>query len=65
MLSFCERFIVSKLYLSIGLFLAASILCSACGLKNDLYMPEEGQASVQLVEPTDEFGLELMLSSNE
>lgn len=56
---------MSKLYLSIGLFLAASILCSACGLKNDLYMPEEGQASVQLVEPTDEFGLELMLSSNE
>lgn len=35
-----------KLYLSLGLFLVASQLCTACGLKNDLYLPEEQQAKV-------------------
>lgn len=35
-----------KLYLSLGLFWVASLLCTACGLKNDLYLPEEQHAKV-------------------
>lgn len=55
---------MNKWVLHLGLFLVASVLCSACGLKNDLYLPEENQAVVQLTEPSEDFGLELIVANN-
>lgn len=43
-----------KLYLSLGLFWVASLLCTACGLKNDLYLPEEQHAKVMQMTLFDE-----------
>lgn len=55
---------MKKLYVSLGLIMLASILCTACGLKNDLYLPEENQSAMQLIEPTEDFGLEMIVADN-
>lgn len=47
---FNEVIAVKKLALCFAVLIAGSLLCSACGLKNDLYLPEDAQAAVQIAD---------------
>lgn len=44
---------MKKLAISLIVLFAGSLLCTACGLKNDLYLPDEGQA-MQVTQPASQ-----------
>lgn len=42
---------MKKLAVCLIVLVAGSLLCTACGLKNDLYLPDEGQAAIEATQP--------------
>lgn len=52
-LVFNEECAMKKLAISLIVLFAGSLLCTACGLKNDLYLPDEGQA-MQVTQPASQ-----------